>query len=288
MPRVEVATPAMFDDLYPLLVQLDPARSEEQWRRIVYDWGWRGADDIIGYVLMEKQAIVGFLGTLYSRRLIEGKAAVVCNHHSWVVQEAFRGHSLSLVMTALRVRDCTLLNLTARPAVGAMYEKLGFKRLEQHVRLLFPAPAWPRLSRNGDALITADRSAVAEALPAAELKIFTDHAGCACGHVVVRAPEGSCYLVFASRRDRKYGLDIPYSHVHYISNPDLFVRHAGRINLYFLKTFGSWFVAVDERLLGGRAVGFSTAHRLTTPRYYRSEDLAADQLDNLYTELVVW
>ena len=106
--------------------------------------------------------------------------------------------------------------------------------------------------------------------------------------MVVQAPEGYCYLVFASRRHRKYGFEMPYSHVHYISNPDVFIRHLNRIKLYFLKTFGSWFLAVDERLIAHRAVGFSTVHRLTTPRYYRSRDLAPDQIDNLYTELVAW
>jgi hypothetical protein len=287
MARVEPATPAMFDDLHPLLVQLNPGLSKDQWRRVL-DYRWRNAADGRGYVLIEKEQIVGFLGTLFSRRNIGGKEVRLCNATSWIVKEEFRGQSLLLWTTLLRVKDCTITNLTSTRPVAALMDKVGFKALETTVRLLFPVPVLPRLARSHIPEITADHGALRETLRASDLQIFSDHSGYDCGHMVVRGPDGYCYLVFTKKRRTRFGRDIPYCHVHYISNRDMFLRHLSRIKLYFLKTFGAWFVAVDERLIGNRSAGFSVRYRLTPPRYYKSDVLAADQIDNLYTEMVVW
>jgi hypothetical protein len=287
MTRVEAATPDMFDDILPLLLPLNPALSKDQWRRLA-DYRWRTDEDSIGYVLVEKQTVVGFLGTLFSRRIIDGKEVRLCNTTSWVVKDEFRGDSLLLLRAVLRLRDCTITNLTSSRPVSALFEKLGFKPLESNVRLLFPVPVLPRLAGRDIPDITADRSALVETLHAADLKILSDHSGWDCGHVVVRVPDGYCYLVFTKKRRRTYGQHIPHCHIHYISNRGLFLRHLSRIKLYFLHTFGSWFLAVDERLIGKGSVGFSRAYRLTTPRYFRSDVLTADQIDNLYTEMVVW
>ncbi len=288
MVRVEVATPAMFEAIHPLLVMLDPGPTKEQWRGLVVDYGWSTEENCIGYVLVAGQEIVGFMGTLFSRRMVDGKEVKLCNSHSWVVKEGFRGHSLSLLVEVLRLKGYTITALTARPEVGPVLEKMGFKVLDRNVRMFFPRPVLPRLARKDIPDISADRRVIGETLPAGDLKIFTDHSACSCGHVVVRDSHGHCYIAFSNRLQRKYGRKIPYSHIHYISNYDLFLRHLGRINLYFLKIFGSWFLALDERLMRDRRVRFSGAHCLTTPRYYRGGVLAPDQIDNLYTEMVAW
>jgi hypothetical protein len=288
MVRVEVATPAMFDAIHPLLVMLDPGPSKEVWRNLVVDHGWKTEENHIGYVLVAGQEIVGFIGALFSRRIIDGKEVKLCNCHSWVVKEAFRGSSLSLVMPVLKLKGYTVTALTVRPGIRPLWEKLGFKVLDRNVRLLFPRPVAPRLTRRDIPDITADRRVINETLLAADRPVFADHLACACRHVIVRDAQGYCHLAFANESYSRFGRQIPYSHIHYISNRDLFLRHLGRINLYFLKTFGSWFLAVDERLIGDRRVSFSRTRRLTTPRYYRGDVLAPQQIDNLYTEMVAW
>ncbi|MGH7568141.1 MAG: hypothetical protein ACREL9_04085 [Gemmatimonadales bacterium] len=290
MARVELATPAMFDAIYPLLQELNPRVSQERWRLLV-DYRWRSADEPMGYVLVEKQNIVGFIGTLVSRRIIDGKEVRLCNTTNWVVKEEFRAESLSLFMAVMKLRDCTLTNLTSSMKVSALMIKLGFKHLESSVRLLFPVPVLPGLAGRDRPVFVSDHGAIAETLRGTDLKIFRDHSGWDCGHLVVQARgEGAdeyCYLVFKTRRKRVLGRDIHLCHIHYISNLRLFLRHLSRIRLYFFKTFGLWLLAVDERLIGHRPVAFSKAHRLRAPRYFRSDVLAADQIDNLYTELVV-
>ena len=283
MPEVRPATPEMFDEIYPLLAAHNPSIPKEKWRLLV-DYPWRSRDDDLGYVLVERGEIVGFLSTLYSRRMIDGKEVKLCNTAHWVVREDFRSESLRLFMTVLRQRDCTITNLTSSATVAAMMPKLRFKLLEENLQLLFPTPMLP--GRNGSS-ITSDPNRVAAALNAGDLRIFNDHAGAECGHVVVREGDAYCYVVFSRKRRRVYGVDVPYCHIHYISDRALFLRHLPRIKWYFLRKLGAWFLAAEERLVGQRPGAWSVVHQLSTPRYYRSDVLAADQVDNLYTELVL-
>jgi hypothetical protein len=144
----------------------------------------------------------------------------------------------------------------------------------------------PRIGRNGSA-VTEEPDVIAATLCDVDLQIFEDHAGCECGHLVVREAEDYCYVVFSRKKRRVVGIDLPYCHLHYISNRRVFVRQLDRIKWYFLRRQGATFLAVDERLLGGRVGVLRKSHVLSTPRYYRSDTLAADQVDNLYTELVL-
>jgi hypothetical protein len=283
MPEVRPATPEMFEGIYPLLAAHNPRLPKEKWRLLV-DYPWRSKDDDLGYVLVEKGEIVGFLSTLYSHRLIDGKEVRLCNTAHWVVREDFRADSLRLFLTVLRQRDCTITNLTSSAAVAAMMPKLRFKLLEQNLQLLFPVPILAR--RNGCAMM-AESNAIIATLNAGDLRIFQEHAGCECDHVVVRDGDGYCYLVFSRKSRRVYGVDVPYCHIHYVSDRGRFLRHLARIKWYFLRRMGAWFVAVDERFVGQRPGVFSKVHVLSTPRYYRSDVLAADKVDNLYTELVL-
>lgn len=285
MPEVRPATPEMFEEIYPLLAKHNPRIPKEKWR-ILVDYPWRSNGDELGYVLVEKGEIVGFLSTLYSRRIIDGKEVRLCNTAHWVVREDFRSESMRLFFTVLRQRDCTITNLTSSSAVAAMMPKLRFKLLEDKLQLLFPMPVVPRLGRKGSS-VTEEPDVIAATLADVDLRIFEDHAGCDCGHLVVREAGDYCYVVFSRKKRRVLGIDVPYCHLHYISNRRLFVRRLNRIKWYFLRRLGAAFLAVDERLVGGKVGVLSKSHVLSTPRYYRSETLAADQVDNLYTELVL-
>ena len=286
MAVVQPATAEMFEAIYPLLVALNPALPKEKWRTLV-DYPWRAPGDELGYVLVDKGEIVGFLSTLYSRRVIDGVETRFCNTAHWVVRQEFRADSMRLFLTVLRQRDTTITNLTSSVAVAAMMPKLGFKLLEERVQLLIPHPIAPRLPTSRSPRIVSERAAIATMLDSDDRKIFDDHAGSECGHLAVRDGDDYCYMVFIRKHRRLLGIDVPYCHIHYVSNRALFVRHIARIKWHFLTRAGALLVAVDDRLAGKRLGAFSRIHTLGIPRYYRGDGVAADQIDNLYTELVL-
>jgi len=243
----------------------------------------------MGYVLVERGQIVGFISTLYSYRRIGGKDVRFCNTAHWVVREEHRADSLRLFLAVMRQRDLTITNLTSTRTVSELMQKLGFKLLDRNVKLLFAFPTPAGLVNGRMSAIASGESEIVAALGTSDRQIYADHARCECEHVVFREGDSYCYLVFTRKRRRKYGLRIPYCHVHYISNRDFFVRHLDHIKWYFLRHFGAWLLAVDERLVGEtNELGlFSRSYSLGAPRYFRSPVLMADQIDNLYTELVL-
>ena len=278
------ATPAMFDGIYPLLADFNPALTREQWRLLV-DYPWRGADDPMGYVLLDGEHIVGFISTLYSRRTIDGRVVRFCNTAHWVVKEEYRAESLRLLMMVLRQRDCTITNLTSSTAVSSLFAKLGFKVLDRNVLLSFPTPTLPRA--RGGVTFTADVGEIAESLTGPDARIQADHAGLPVGHVMLRDGDDTCYLLFTRLHRRVLGVPVPYCHVQYASDPELLARHRARLSWFLLRRFGALCFAIDERLVAGRAAGFGKPRPLGEPRYYRSDSLGAGQIDNLYTELAV-
>lgn len=284
MAELREATPEMFDGIYPLLAGFNPALTREQWRLLV-DYPWRAPGDPMGWVLLDGESIVGFISTLYSRRTIGGRVVRFCNTAHWVVREEYRSESLKLLMTVLRQRDCTITNLTSSAAVSALFAKLGFKVLDRNVLLSFPRPMLPSLG--DDVSITANVGEIAESLSGVDAQIQADHAGLPVGHVMLRDGDDSCYLLVTRLHRRVLGVPVPYCHVQYASDPELLARHRARLGWFLLRRFGAVCMAVDERLVAGRAADFGRPRPLGEPRYYRSDSLGAAQIDNLYTELAV-
>jgi hypothetical protein len=282
MAQVQPATVDMFDDIYPLLAELNATIPKEKWRQLI-DYPWRRDGDGIGYVLVDNGSIVGFLSTLHSRRIVDGKEARFCNTAHWIVRKEYRGDSFRLLLSALRDPECTITNLTSSPAVSELMQKLGFQLLEENLQVFVPVPPLP--FRNG-AVLETDADAVAAALRGTDSAIFADHEKVS-GHLLVREGDAYCYIVYSRNHRRMLGVNVPYCHIQYVSDREIFRRHVARIRWHFLRHCGACFVATDERFVGRDLGVFSRAHRLAAPRYYRSRSLAPHQVDNLYTELVL-
>lgn len=286
MATVEKATPAMFDDIYPLLLELDNTHSTEKWRSI-FDYKWESDEGYVGYALVDDRKVVGFNGTIFSRRIIDGKEVRFCNLTSWTVKEQYRSESLRLVFPILNLKGYTLTNLTMNDRAWDITKRLGFKNLDTKIRLLFPVPELSGSSKKDPPVIVSEQARVVAILDPVNLKIFRDHLQYSCGHLVIHDKYGYCYLLYTSKHYKKFNCVVPYGHIHYISNRTIFLKHLNKIKRYFLKSQRYLFLAVDERLMGNKPTPHSKVYQLKIPRMYKSEILTGDQVDNLYSELVV-
>jgi hypothetical protein len=286
MATIEKATPAMFDDVYPLLLELDNTHSMEKWRSI-FDYQWESGEGYVGYALVDGRKVVGFNGAIFSRRIIDGRGVRFCNLTSWIVKEQYRTESLRLVFPILNLKGYTLTNLTMNDRAWGIVKRLGFKNLDTNIRLIFPVPGLSSSGKEDPPVIVSDLSRIAEVLDPINLKIFRDHLQYNCGHLVIKDDYGYSYLIYTDKRYKKYNCAVPYAHIQYISDRSVFLKYLNRIKLYFLKSQKYLFIAVDERLLGNRPVPYSKVYQLKIPRMYKSEILTGEQVDNLYSELVV-
>ncbi|MCI0387153.1 MAG: hypothetical protein MOB07_00045 [Acidobacteria bacterium] len=286
MATVEKATPAMFDDIYPLLLELDITHSMEKWRKI-FDYQWESGEGYVGYALVDGRKVVGFNGAIFSRRMIDGREVRFCNLTSWVVREQYRTESLRLVFPILNLKGYTLTNLTMNDRAWDIAKRLGFKNLDTNIRLIFLVPGLSASSKEDPPVIVSDQSRIAEILDPVDLIIFRDHLQYNCGHLVIQDKHGYSYLLYTEKTYKKYNCDVPYVHIQYISNRSVFLKRLNKIKTYFLKSRKYLFLAVDERLIGNRPIPYSKVYQLKIPRMYKSEILTGEQVDNLYSELVV-
>src|SRR5262245_22682344 len=286
MTFIEKVTPAMFDDIFPLLLELGGSHSREKWREI-FDYKWESGEGYVGYALVDDRKVVGFNGAIFSRRIIEGREVRFCNLTSWIVKEQYRTESLRLVFPILNLKGYTITTLNMNNRAWDITKRLGFKNLDTNIRLLFPGPALSASSKEDSPVIVSDNSKIAEILDSVNLRIFRDHLQYNCGHLVIQDKFGYSYLLYTGKRYKKYNCDVPYAHIQYISNRSVFLKHLNKIKAYFLKSRKSLFLAVDGRLIGNRPITYSKAYRLKIPRMYKSEILTVEQVDNLYSELVV-
>jgi hypothetical protein len=286
MAVVEKVTPAMFDDVYPVLSELDGTYSREKWRKI-FDYQWESDEGYVGYALVDDRKVVGFNGAIFSRRIIGGKEARICNLTSWIVKEQYRTESMRLVFPFLKLKGYTITNLTMNERAWEITKRLGYKNLDTTVRILFPVPGLSATRKEEAPVIVSDQSKIAAILDPVNLKIFMDHSHYNCGHLVVQDQYGYSYIIYTRKRYRKYNCDFPYAQILYISDRSAFLRRLNKIKSYFLKSLKYFFLAVDERLIGNATIPYSKVYQLKIPKMYKSEVLSREQIDNLYSELVV-
>jgi len=91
----------------------------------------------IGYVIIDRtEKIVGFMGTIFSKKIINGSEYNYCNIHSWIVNDQHRINSFFL-LTPLFEKDITLTAFTPVKSLVGLLEKFEFKKIQMHYKLVF-------------------------------------------------------------------------------------------------------------------------------------------------------
>jgi hypothetical protein len=268
-----------FEQIYPLLKEFNNAKMREgDWRDMLFDYHWEGRPER-GFALYARDEVVGFLGTIFSKRRIGGREQLVCNTSSWIVKEPYRTASMLLLRPVLALRDCTIVNLTPTQRSYEIFKKLGFKPLESE-RLLLPPPISLRF-RHGS--FTSDLSEIAPHLDADERTICRDLSPVDGVHqVVLKCAGRQCYVVATKLKVR----GITFAELHYIGDREFFWKNRALAHWALLKTMGAAGVALDRRFAGERTVHFAirrSANRLYRPQF---PDTPPSALDNLYSELM--
>jgi hypothetical protein len=88
----------------------------------------------VGYILMHRNIIVGFLGTIYSNKKILNKNFLNCNIHSWMVDGDHRVVS-SILFNKIKKRSLITV-LSALPKLSKTFIKLGFMKFTIKYKLV--------------------------------------------------------------------------------------------------------------------------------------------------------
>lgn len=283
--RIERAIPGMFEELLPLLTPFEkgnPQLNRDRWRRL-FHYTWPIDDDLRGFVLRDGGRPVGVICLLLSDRLIAGRRERICNVTTWHVLPEYRAHSLELIVAVSSLENMTITMLTPLPKLDRFHRSLGFRTLESKFRILLPWPDPRQLVRSLRVRATRDPRRIEQLLRGEQAQIFREHLPHFCQHLAIHEGERCCHLVFTKTKGRRFH----FSHIQHISDRDFFLEALDRVKFELFLANGTLLTMIDERLLRGRETPHSKIAQMLGHRLFISPRVAAEDIDNLYSELVV-
>lgn len=237
---------------------------------------WAGERPNYGFVLRDEGRIVGGIGAFYAERPIRGKLERFCNITSWCVLESHRKWSMPLAMAVVSQPGYHFTDFSPTKVVGGVLQFLKFKPLDEGVVVIpnFPASPW-----RGQ--IVATPAGIEHTLSSEMVTVWRDHAAFPwLRHVLVGTPGDWCHLIY--KRGSFKGL--PCARIVYLSHPELFQRHWGRLAWHFLGR-GLASTHVERRFLTALPA-FSRLRTGFNAKLYLSQTLGDADIDYLYSESV--
>ncbi len=230
-----------------------------------------------GFLLRDAGEIVGGIGALYAERSLRGRVVRSCNITSWCVLEAYRQHSTRLAMSILAQPGYLFTDFTPTAVVGQTLRFIRFEPLDERQYLL------PNLPRPAAGSVLATEPQIESRLDDAELLAhWREHRGFPwLNHVFVGAPGSWCHVIYKRARERQ----LPCARVLHVSHPERLSALWPRLATHLLRR-GLLATQIESRLLPQPPAlrhdrsGFNA-------KVFRSDDVAAAEVDCLYSELMV-
>jgi hypothetical protein len=282
MVSVQKVDSSMFSKVYPLLQELDPTLDESIWNRL-FSYQWDQAEPYCGYGLFDGEELVGFLGLIFSQRIIHHKIERFCNLTSWVVQKPYRGHSLSLMLAVMKLKNYTLTDFSSYKEVIQLSKRLGFQVLDLRVKLLLTLQS-PINFVKGNVQFFQEPDPIRTRLQGSDLKLFTDHQMYPnCQHLLACHGNQFCYLIFTIIKNSL----LSYCYIHFISDVNFFAEHNFIIRSRIAQLSQTSLILVDARLISQVQLHFTYELPMHFTKLYKSDTLKPEQIDNLYSELIL-
>ena len=105
MLEIKLADICMFEEIYEVLKGFkNPRINMDDWKNLL-TYHWRTPDENPGFVLLDDGRVVGYIGTIFSKRHVNGKIEKNCNLTSWIVKDKYRKESLKLLLHILKLKN---------------------------------------------------------------------------------------------------------------------------------------------------------------------------------------
>lgn len=289
MVKTEKASLEHFEAVYKLFLNFNYRRNaKSDWRRLFANH-FHSEESHFGYVLLDNDKVVGFLGLIFARRKINNCDIKFCNIGNWIVAPEFRNKSIILLMPVLKLKDYVLTNFTASETVATILKTLKFKVLDDKFVTILPVPNLSSLKLLNKKMRIYYDDQIKNYLNHDDLRIFNDHSNpdFNCKHILFKDPSGVCYIV----AKRAYIRKIPYLRIHYISNVEIFAKYIDALRIIVPFKFKVAVIIVDKTFLKGKEVKYVINYKWPRPRLYKSnhKDAVCDlkNIDNLYSEFML-
>ena len=241
-------------------------------------------DSPIGYILFEnKKKIVGFLGTIFSKRQILKKTINHCYLHTWIVDNKFRTQSFRLLIPILE-KNFFISTYSPISSLEGLYKKLNFEEKSFKTKLIFSFPF--KSFKNKKVIITENRSLFYDLLPDDLKQIYKDHVSLNNNIIFSYFDDNinDYILIIAKKKYKK--IFLPVLEIIYVSNLIKFRDNRKNIIFEFFKKFKIFFYV--ENFFCGESIFNSKfpLHKETKKRAYFKNIPDNFKYDFLYSELL--
>lgn len=286
MIEVRPVGPEMFEAVHPLLTEF-PGQTipKELWRRMLFEPPWPVEEPQRGYALMDGAQVVGFMGTMFSSRSVQGRSVRFCNLSSWIVKESYRALSLELLRPILALKDYVVVSPSPNAVAHPIYVRLGFVTLEDEQWLMTPVPTPRQVAAAVGVSLVTDPARIRDRLDATGQAIHDHLRGTVAAEALLLRRDHRCHVVAtASPWKGRWRL----AHVQYASDWDMFWNHAPSVAWALFRRLGTVGLRVNGRNAKGRTPAFAARLRMSLPTLYRpgTSGIAPDLVDGLYSEVL--
>ena len=247
----------------------------------LFSYNWECNRQHSGYILLDSDKIVGFIGGIFSRRLVNGKWEDFLCTTSWSGLPEYRKHSIKLLMELLRTKNVHFRNCGSLPELQPLLKVVFKDILETHKTYFFSH--LPFFSR-GKVKIFAQKEKILRILQGEERRIYLDHIQY-CNQILLIHEQKTCLIVM---KKRKFKLGVNYGEILYSSDYKFLIDYINIINFYCLLRYRFLFLTMDKRFVKYNPL-FSINVKMKSSYMLKTlhSDIKKEDIDNLYTELVL-
>ena len=269
-----------FPKILPLLKDFNnPNITDSDWQNL-FKKHWQGLEDYFGYMAVEDDEVVGFLGGIFSSREINGNTEKFCNLSTWIVKEDHRGQSLPLLFKFLQDKEYTFTDLTANK-VAKILKKVGFKEIDSYLHVILPLPNLNPFKNR--IKVYSDPEKILPELNTADERIFRDHHPLKCSHLLIKKGQEYSYLIYDIVRKKQ----LPVARIHYISNPEFFKKNFRNASYTLCRKARVFGLLVGSHYLGEKKLPFALMIPQKQSVLFKSDRIHEEDMDTIYSEFQV-
>ncbi|MDX2345536.1 MAG: hypothetical protein QNK11_01480 [Legionella sp.] len=277
---VKKTYPSDFDRVYPLLLDFDSPYSCEEWKKI-FEYRWDGSKDYIGYHLEHNETIVGFMGLIFSVRLIGGIKYEFCNITSLIVKPNYRESTLLFIRQLMRLTDCILTGFSPIIESYQLLKSIGFVPFEKQYKII---PVVHGMFSKKSKINVSEMPKILEKVDGEGMRIIRDHTEKKGIFVLFELKNQTCLVVYKQLQAKYAGILVNKIQVIHMSDHSFFSENFDSILKIFMNKYGMFTALyLDGRFAPSVSKYVTFTKEIYPPRICMG-DISHTHIDELYSE----
>ena len=237
----------------------------------------------LGYSLTFNSSIVGFLGTIFSKRKINKNLIEQCYLHSWIVNKDYRTQAFRLIMPILE-KKIFISTYSPIKTLEGLYKKLNFEEIRYYSKIVFSFPFQSKTQKK--VKILNEKKLFEDHLSEESKAFYKDHNEHQKNILFIYFNNNlkDNLIVIYKKKFKKFLL--PFLEIIYISNPEKFRKNERNIKCELAKKFKTFLFIENYFENNSVFSGNQIFSKIKLKSAYYKNIPSGFKFDFLYSELL--